>query len=167
MTPSIRRRNSRMHCETGVGNLASNVKVERCAFPATPSHGSLSTLVPPCLSAKAPPASRDLHTPCNRRLDPRSIQTIVRHHIHFEIRNRTNWPTRAAIAHPNVTTFSGARGCRSTAAPANPVATIGATKATASVIRMTIPIPGMPLISRGERRINRNRSHIANQSARQ
>jgi len=47
------------------------------------------------------------------------------------------------------------------------VATIGATKATARAISIIIPIPGMFLISSGERRINRNRSQIATQIARQ
>jgi hypothetical protein len=47
------------------------------------------------------------------------------------------------------------------------VATIGAIKATKSAISMTIPTPGMFLMSSGEMRINRNRSQIATQIARQ
>jgi hypothetical protein len=98
---------------------------------------------------------------------PASLEPIVRHHSHLEMRNRNAWPRRAAIAHPNVSKFSGARGCRTNATPANPVATIGATKATATAISVIIPIPGMFLISNGERRINRNKSQIASQIARQ
>src|SRR5450755_3205797 len=83
------------------------------------------------------------------------------------MRNSNPWPRRAAIAHPNVSRFSGARGCRTKAAPASPAATIGATKATASATSMTIPAPGMFLTSSGDKRINRNRSQIATQIARQ
>jgi hypothetical protein len=71
------------------------------------------------------------------------------------------------IAHPNVSQFIDARGCRTSAAPAIPVATIGATKATTSAISMVGPIPGMTRISSGEKRIIRNISQIAAQIARQ
>ena len=71
------------------------------------------------------------------------------------------------IAHPNVSQFIGARGCRTSAAPAIPVAAIGATKATTSAISMNGPIPGMTRISSGERRIIRNISQVAAQIARQ
>jgi hypothetical protein len=71
------------------------------------------------------------------------------------------------IAHPNVSQFSGTRGCRTSAAPAIPVATIGATRATTSAISMIGPIPGMTRISSGEKRIIRNISQIAAQIARQ
>jgi hypothetical protein len=47
------------------------------------------------------------------------------------------------------------------------MATIGATKATASAISMTMPAPGMSLMSSGEKRIARNRIQIATQIARQ
>jgi hypothetical protein len=51
--------------------------------------------------------------------------------------------------------------------PASPVATIGATKATASATSISIPTPGMFLMSSGEKRISRNGSQIAAQIARQ
>src|SRR3954447_116686 len=88
-------------------------------------------------------------------------------HNHFETRKRAPWPKRAAIAHPSVSQFSGTRGCRTSAAPASPEATIGANKATARAVSMNIPIPGMILISSGEKRIKRNRSQTAAQIARQ
>jgi hypothetical protein len=40
-------------------------------------------------------------------------------------------------------------------------------KAAVSAISMIIPIPGMALMSSGEKRINRNNSQIATQIARQ
>jgi hypothetical protein len=40
-------------------------------------------------------------------------------------------------------------------------------KATVSAVSMIIPIPGMALMSSGEKRINRNKSQIATQIARQ
>src|SRR5207302_10340707 len=68
--------------------------------------------------------------------------TRDRHQSHFEMRNRSAWPKRATIAHPSVSQFNGTRGCRTNAAPASTVATIGANRATASAASMTIPIPG-------------------------
>jgi hypothetical protein len=88
-------------------------------------------------------------------------------YIQLDIRNRASWPRKAASANPNVRNVSGARGCRNNAAPANPAAAIGATKATISAISVTIPTPGMPLMSNGDRRINRNNTQIAAQIARQ
>ena len=81
--------------------------------------------------------------------------------------NRIHWPTRTAIAHPNVSQFSDSLGCRTSAAPAIPVATIGATKAIISANNMIGPIPGMRRISSGEKRIIRNISQIAAQIPRQ
>jgi len=93
--------------------------------------------------------------------------TIPSRHSHLVIVSRIIWPSRAAIAHPSTSQLSGTRGCRTSAAPAMHIATIGASSATASAISMTGPIPGMIRISRDERRINRNESHIAAQIARQ
>ena len=71
------------------------------------------------------------------------------------------------MAHPNISQFIDARGCRTNAAPAIPVATIGATKATTSAISMNGPIPGMTRISNAEKRITRNINQIAAHTARQ
>jgi hypothetical protein len=46
------------------------------------------------------------------------------------------------------------------------VAAIGATKATTSATSMTVPMPGMCLMSNGDRLINKNISQIAAQIAR-
>lgn len=77
------------------------------------------------------------------------------------------WPKRAAIPHPSESQFSGAPGCRTIAAAANPVATSGAKKATTSAMSMTGPTPGMTLMSSGAKRIKRNSSQTATQIARQ
>ena len=53
------------------------------------------------------------------------------------------------------------------AAPASAAAPIGARKTTPSAVSMMIPIPGMLLMSTGDRRIARNRSQIVAQTARQ
>lgn len=53
------------------------------------------------------------------------------------------------------------------AAPASNVAMIEASKATASASGMIKPISGMPLKSNGDKRINKNITQIASQSARQ
>jgi hypothetical protein len=71
------------------------------------------------------------------------------------------------MAHPRTIQFNGVRERRTSAVPARPIATIGATKATTSAISMTGPIPGMIRMSNGERRIARNKSQMAAQIARQ
>jgi len=53
------------------------------------------------------------------------------------------------------------------AAPASNVATIAASKATASASGIINPMSGMLLGSNGDKRINKNRSQIARQSAKQ
>jgi hypothetical protein len=83
------------------------------------------------------------------------------------MRNRNSWPNSVAIAHPNISKSSDARGRLTKAAPAKPVAAIGAIKTTARAISMTAPILGMRLMPIDERRIIRNRSQSAAQIARQ
>ncbi len=88
-------------------------------------------------------------------------------HSHLVMRNRNTWPKKAATAHPNTSLSRGTRGCSANAAPANPVAAIGANKATASAINTTLPASGMLLMSSDDRRININSSQIAAQMTRQ
>jgi hypothetical protein len=91
----------------------------------------------------------------------------VRHHSHLELRNTNVWLKKAATAHPNDSQLSGAPGRLINAAIANTVATIGAKKEVASARSITIPAPGMILISNVEKRIERNSSQMAIQIATQ
>lgn len=93
--------------------------------------------------------------------------TRLRHQSHFEMRNRSPCPKKTTIAHPRVSQFSGTRGCRTNAAAASPMATIGANRATPRETSVIIPISGILLISNGEKRIKRKRSQTAAQIARQ
>jgi hypothetical protein len=81
--------------------------------------------------------------------------------------NKAHSPSRTARAHPRISQLMAARGRRTSAISAMPVATIGARTTLASAASMIGPMPGIIRMSNDEKRINRKKTHIAAQIARQ
>ena len=73
---------------------------------------------------------------------------------------------QAATAHPSISQLTAVRGRWISETPTMPIATTGATTATASAPSMIGPIPGMTRMSNPENRININKHHTAAQMPR-
>ncbi|HZP67744.1 MAG TPA: hypothetical protein VFB32_15685 [Rudaea sp.] len=96
-----------------------------------------------------------------------ALAAAGRRHSQRVTRNSRAWAKKAATAHPSVSQFAAMRGCRSDAAPARAIATIGATRTAANAVSMIVPMPGITRMSNGVKRRRRNTNQIAAQTPRQ